>query len=86
MIFVAVLTFVILTSNTSRLRAAETRISIGVTKTMETFNPYGDSVSLSPASGARHGLPRHLYFEKGHHVRLLMERWEIKDPNIKVNK
>src|SRR6476620_6224790 len=27
-------------------RAAETRISIGVTETMETFNPYADSVSL----------------------------------------
>ena len=46
MMFVAVLTVVILASNTSRLRAAETRISIGVTETMETFNPYGDSVSL----------------------------------------
>ena len=26
--------------------AAESRVSIGVTETMETFNPYGDSVSL----------------------------------------
>ena len=56
MIFVAVLTVVILASNISRLRAAETRISIGVTETMETFNPYGDSVSsnvqrLVPSTG-----------------------------------
>ena len=28
------------------VRAAETRISIGVTETMETFNPYGESVWL----------------------------------------
>ena len=26
--------------------SAETRISIGVTETMDTFNPYADSVSL----------------------------------------
>jgi hypothetical protein len=26
--------------------AAESRVSIGVTETMETFNPYADSVSL----------------------------------------
>ena len=25
---------------------AQTRVSVGVTETMETFNPYGDSVSL----------------------------------------
>src|SRR5262245_49109263 len=33
-------------SGSIRLLKAETRISIGVTETMETFNPYGDSVSL----------------------------------------
>ncbi len=33
-------------SATRPLVAAETRISIGVTETMETFNPYGDSVAL----------------------------------------
>ncbi len=33
-------------SATRPLVAAESRISIGVTETMETFNPYGDSVAL----------------------------------------
>ena len=28
------------------LAAAQSRVAIGVTETMETFNPYGDSVSL----------------------------------------
>ncbi len=87
MIFVAVLTFVILTSNTSRLRAAETRISIGVTETMETFNPYGDSVSLMYSVWCQVlGCLGTYDFDKGQHVGLLVERWEIKDPNIKVNK
>ena len=63
MIFVAVLTVVILASNISRIRAAETRISIGVTETMETFNPYGDSVSLMYSVWCQVlGLPRYLRF------------------------
>ena len=40
------LTLFMYTAGSQAVRAAETRISIGVTETMETFNPYGDSVSL----------------------------------------
>ncbi len=81
MIFVAVLTVVILASNISRLRAAETRISIGVTETMETFNPYGDSVSLMYSVWCQVlGCLGTYDFDKGQHVGLLVERWEIKDP------
>jgi peptide/nickel transport system substrate-binding protein len=81
MMFVAVLTVVILASNTSRLRAAETRISIGVTETMETFNPYGDSVSLMYSVWCQVlGCLGTYDFDKGQHVGLLVERWEIKDP------
>ena len=81
MIFVAVLTVVILASNFSRLRAAETRISIGVTETMETFNPYGDSVALMYSVWCQVlGCLGTYDFDKGQHVGLLVERWEVKDP------
>jgi peptide/nickel transport system substrate-binding protein len=81
MIVVAVLTVVILASHMSRLRAAETRISIGVTETMETFNPYGDSVSLMYSVWCQVlGCLGTYDFDKGQHVGLLVERWEIKDP------
>ena len=46
LVVMLVLTVFVCTSRTRPLRAAETRISIGVTETMETFNPYADSVSL----------------------------------------
>ena len=81
MIFVAILTVVILANNFSRPRAAETRISIGVTETMETFNPYGDSVSLMYSVWCQVlGCLGTYDFDKGQHVGLLVERWEIKDP------
>ena len=81
MIFVAVLTVVILASNFTRLRAAETRISIGVTETMETFNPYGDSVALMYSVWCQVlGCLGTYDFDKGQHVGLLVEHWEVKDP------
>lgn len=81
MILVTVLTVVILAGNISRLRAAETRISIGVTETMETFNPYGDSVSLMYSVWCQVlGCLGTYDFDKGQHVGLLVEQWEIKDP------
>ena len=81
MIFVAVLTVVIVVSNMNPLRAAETRISIGVTETMETFNPYGDSVALMYSVWCQVlGCLGTYDFEKGQHVGLLVEHWEVKDP------
>ncbi|MGH7874494.1 MAG: hypothetical protein ACREQO_20050 [Candidatus Binatia bacterium] len=45
-ILIVVFVLLVLSADNHRVSAAETRISIGVTETMETFNPYGDSVSL----------------------------------------
>jgi hypothetical protein len=45
-VLIVVLILFVLSAGNNRLDATETRISIGVTETMETFNPYGDSVSL----------------------------------------
>src|SRR6516164_8057773 len=62
-------------------RAAETRISIGVTETMETFNPYGDSVALMYSVWCMVlGCLGTYDFDKGQHVGLLVESWEVKDP------
>src|SRR5512138_1620916 len=61
---------------------AETRISIGVTETMETFNPYADSVSLMYSVWCQVlGCLGTYDFDKGQHVGLVLERWEVKDPN-----
>jgi peptide/nickel transport system substrate-binding protein len=61
---------------------AQTRVSIGVTETMETFNPYGDSVALLYAIWCQtYGCLGSYDFEKGDYVGWLAERWEVKDPN-----
>src|SRR5437667_9753375 len=63
------------------LAAAETRISIGVTETMETFNPYGDSVALMYSVWCQVlGCLGTYDFDKGQYVGLLVEKWEVKDP------
>jgi peptide/nickel transport system substrate-binding protein len=65
-----------------RQAAAETRISIGVTETMETFNPYADSVSLMYSVWCQVlGCLGTYDFDKGQHVGLVLEKWEVKDPN-----
>ena len=64
--------------------AAETRISIGVTETMDTFNPYADSVSLMYSVWCQVlGCLGTYDFDKGQHVGLVLERWEVKDPNTR---
>jgi peptide/nickel transport system substrate-binding protein len=64
------------------LQAAETRISIGVTETMDTFNPYADSVSLMYSVWCQVlGCLGTYDFDKGQPVGLLVDRWEVKDPN-----
>ncbi|MGZ8533147.1 MAG: hypothetical protein ACXW6J_21540, partial [Candidatus Binatia bacterium] len=58
--------------------AAETRISIGVTETMDTFNPYADSVSLMYSVWCQVlGCLGTYDFDKGQHVGLVLERWEV---------
>ena len=62
--------------------AAESRVSIGVTETMETFNPYGDSVSLLYGIWCQvMGCLGTYDFNKGDYVGMLAEKWEVKDPN-----
>jgi peptide/nickel transport system substrate-binding protein len=61
---------------------AQTRVSVGVTETMETLNPYGDSVALLYAIWCQTlGCLGSYDFEKGDYVGWLAERWEVKDPN-----
>ena len=68
-------------SATRPLVAAESRISIGVTETMETFNPYGDSVALMYSVWCQVlGCLGTYDFDKGQQVGLLVESWEVKDP------
>ena len=67
---------------TPRWADAQTRVSIGVTETMETFNPYGDSVSLLYGIWCQVlGCLGTYDFDKGEYEGMLAERWEVKDPN-----
>lgn len=60
---------------------AQSRVSIGVTEKIETFNPYGESVGLLNSIWCEiMGCLGTYDFEKGEHVGMLVERWEIKDP------
>ena len=81
MLFMAVLTFFILGGDVHDLKAGETRISIGVTETMETFNPYGDSVALMYSVWCQVlGCLGTYDFDQAKNVGLLVEDWEVKDP------
>jgi peptide/nickel transport system substrate-binding protein len=54
---------------------------VGVTETMETFNPYGESVSLMYSVWCQVlGCLGTYDFAQGKNVGLLVERWETKDP------
>jgi peptide/nickel transport system substrate-binding protein len=61
---------------------AQSRVAVGVTETMETFNPYGDSVSLLYGVWCQvMGCLGTYDFDKGDYSGMLAERWEVKDPN-----
>ena len=80
-VFSVILALLVLVAQQPRAHAAETRISIGVTETMETFNPYGDSVSLMYSIWCQVlGCLGTYDFDKNQPVGLLVERWEVKDP------
>jgi peptide/nickel transport system substrate-binding protein len=62
--------------------STQVRVSVGVTETMETFNPYGDTVSLMFGVWCQvMGCLGTFDFVKGEYVGMLAERWEVKDPN-----
>src|SRR5262245_48800813 len=60
---------------------AQTRVSIGVTETIETANPYGDSVSLLYGIWSEITGPFCTYnYEKGDFEGRLAERWKVENP------
>lgn len=83
-VLVAVVTLLIVGA-ASRWVDAQTRVSIGVTETMETYNPYGDSVALLYGLYSEVTGPFCTYnFATGEYEGRLAQRWEIKDPNTWV--
>jgi peptide/nickel transport system substrate-binding protein len=75
---------VALTTTGPAVSAAEnkTRVSVGVTETMDTHNPYGDSVALLYGIWTEITGPLCKYnWEKGDWEAGLAKRWEVKDPN-----
>lgn len=64
---------------------AQNRVSIGVTETMETFNPYGDSVSLLYGIWSEITGPFCTYnFDTGEYEGKLAQRWEVQNPTTWV--
>lgn len=60
---------------------AQTRVSIGVTETIETHNPYGDSVSLLYGIYSEISGPFCTYnYAKGDFEGRLAERWKVENP------
>lgn len=64
---------------------AQTRVSIGVTETIETFNPYGDSVSLLYGIWSEVTGPFCTYnYDKGEFEGRLAESWKVETPTTWV--
>ena len=60
---------------------AQTRVSVGVTETIETHNPYGDSVSLLYGIFSEITGPFCTYnYTKGDFEGRLAERWKVENP------
>ena len=60
---------------------AQSRVSIGVTETIETANPYGDSVSLLYGIWSEITGPFCTYnYSKGDFEGRLAERWKVQNP------
>jgi peptide/nickel transport system substrate-binding protein len=84
-IVVAALILFVAYVSTVRSTSAQTRVSVGVTETMETFNPYGDSVALLNSIWCQiMGCLVGYDFDKGEYIGMLAERWEVKTPNTWV--
>jgi peptide/nickel transport system substrate-binding protein len=78
----AALTILFAPINGMTLSSAQTRVTVGVTETMETFNPYGDSVALLNSIWCQVlGCLVSYDFGKGEYAGVLAERWEVKNPN-----
>src|SRR5678816_3412417 len=65
--------------------SAQTRITVGVTETIETHNPYGDSVSLLYGIWSEITGPFCTYnYQKGDFEGRLAERWKVENPTTWV--
>ena len=65
----------------STATSGQTRVSIGVTETIETANPYGDSVSLLYGIWSEVTGPFCTYnYSKGDFEGRLAERWKVQNP------
>ena len=61
--------------------SAQTRITVGVTETIETHNPYGDSVSLLYGIWSEITGPFCTYnYSKGDFEGRLAEKWKVENP------
>ncbi len=79
-LFVAVLALNMLAGSGAESQA-QTRVSIGVTETIETHNPYGDSVSLLYGIWSEVTGPFCTYnYETGEFEGRLAERWKTENP------
>jgi peptide/nickel transport system substrate-binding protein len=64
---------------------AQTRVSVGVTETIETHNPYGDSVSLMYGIWSEVTGPFCTYsYSKGDFEGRLAEKWKVENPTTWV--
>ena len=60
---------------------AQSRVSVGVTETIETHNPYGDSVSLQYGIYSEITGPFCTYnYAKGDFEGRLAEHWKVENP------
>lgn len=60
---------------------AQTRVTVGVTETIETYNPYGDSVSLLYGIWSEITGPFCTYnYSKGDFEGRLAEKWKVENP------
>jgi peptide/nickel transport system substrate-binding protein len=73
-----------LTAGTQQTSAAG-QVTVGVTETIASYNPYADSVSLAYGIWCQVlGCLGTYSFEKGDYVPMLAERWEIDEANPNV--
>ena len=79
-LIVSLAALALLVGTTARTNA-QTRVSIGVTETIETHNPYGDSVSLLYGIWSEVTGPFCTYsYSKGDFEGRLAERWKVENP------
>jgi peptide/nickel transport system substrate-binding protein len=70
---------------TSQTAAAKTQVTVGITETIASYNPYADSISLGYGIWCQVLGCLGIYnFDKGEYVGMLAERWEVdrQDPTI----